>query len=59
LTNRRIRDRTYGGVGGGRRKASSYPIPISTSGQSASVSSQKISQSRELGDEAFRQDGRQ
>ena len=24
--NRRIRDRTYGGVGGGRRKATPYPM---------------------------------
>lgn len=27
LTNRRIRVRTYGGVGGGSREASSRPIP--------------------------------
>ena len=25
--NRRIRNRTYGGVGGGRREAPPYPIP--------------------------------
>src|SRR5690242_19609927 len=28
LTNRRIRDRTDGGVGGGSREASSYPIRL-------------------------------
>ena len=28
--NRRIRNRTYGGVGGGRRKATPYPIEAET-----------------------------